>query len=96
MIRNKLALRVVQNCHITLKDVIVEESQKLPLAIDFQNGTNRVLKHSRVFVCWMAAGVCMGVYDSAIKYATERKQFGRSISGIFNSIQVSSLCRRSW
>jgi acyl-CoA oxidase len=81
VIRNKLALRIVQNCHITLKDVVVPESQKLPHAIDFQNGTNRVLKHSRIFVCWIAAGIAMGVYDNVIRYATERKQFGRSISG---------------
>jgi alkylation response protein AidB-like acyl-CoA dehydrogenase len=74
-------LRIVQNCTITLNNVIVPESQKLPHAIDFQNGTNKVLKHSRVFVCWIAAGICMGVYDNVIKYATERKQFGRSISG---------------
>jgi alkylation response protein AidB-like acyl-CoA dehydrogenase len=81
VIKNKLALRVVENCHITLKDVVVGESQKLPHAVDFQTGTNRALKHSRVFVCWVAAGIVMGVYDNVIKYATERKQFGRSISG---------------
>jgi alkylation response protein AidB-like acyl-CoA dehydrogenase len=79
--KNKLAMRAVQNCHITLKDVVVAESQKLPHAIDFQRGTNRILKHSRVFICWIAAGIAMGVYDNAIKYTTERKQFGRSISG---------------
>ena len=48
----------------------VKESQKLPLAKDFQSGTNSVLKHSRVFVCWIAAGICMGVYDQTIKYAS--------------------------
>jgi hypothetical protein len=44
-------------------------------------GTNTVLKHSRVFVCWVVAGVCMGVYDNAIKYVSERRQFGQPISG---------------
>lgn len=83
VIKNKLALRIVQNCHITLDNIVVGESQKLPKAIDFQNGTNLILKHSRVFVCWIAAGICMGVYDNAIRYTTERKQFGRSISGIY-------------
>lgn len=89
-IQNKLALRIVQNCDITMTDVIVPESQKLPQAIDFQNGTNRVLKHTRIPVCWIAAGICMGVYDNAIKYTTERKQFGRSISGMTFSIKASS------
>lgn len=71
--------------------MIVGESQKLPLAIDFQSGTNRVLKHSRVFVCWVAAGIVMGVYDNAIQYTTKRKQFGRSISGklsIYSGFQL--------
>ena len=88
-IQNKLALRIVQNCHITMTDVIVPESQKLPHAIDFQNGTNRVLKHTRIYVCWIAAGICMGVYDNAIKYTTERQQFGRSISGITFPMKAS-------
>jgi alkylation response protein AidB-like acyl-CoA dehydrogenase len=54
----------------------------LPKAKDFQTGTNAILMHSRVFVFWIAAGVAMGVYDRTIKYASERKQFGKSISGI--------------
>lgn len=66
--------------------MVVQESQKLPLAVNFQIGTNRILKHSRIFICWVTAGIVMGVYDNAIKYTTERKQFGRSISG--NSIEI--------
>lgn len=63
-------MRVVQNCHITLNNVIVDESQKLPKAVDFAVGTNSILKHSRVFVCWAAVGLCLGVYDNAIKYVS--------------------------
>lgn len=80
-IKHKLAMRVVQNCHITLNNVVVDESQKLPGAVDFATGTNKVLRHSRVGVCWVAAGIAMGVYDNAIKYISNRKQFGQPISG---------------
>lgn len=80
-IKHKLSLRVVQNCHITLNNVVVDENQKLPKATDFANGTNKILKHSRVGVCWLTAGVAMGVYDNAIKYVSNRKQFGSLISG---------------
>jgi alkylation response protein AidB-like acyl-CoA dehydrogenase len=52
----------------------------LPLATDFQTGTNAILKHSRPLVCWVAVGVCMGVYDNVISYTRERKQFGKSIA----------------
>lgn len=72
---------MVQNCHITMNNVVVDESHKLPKATNFSKGTNVVLKHSRVFVCWVAAGVCQGVYDNAIKYVSTRKQFGQTISG---------------
>lgn len=65
------------------------EEHKLPLATDFQNGTNRILKHSRPIVCWIAVGVAVGVYDNAIKYTRERKQFGKPIAGKrVNSLRV--------
>lgn len=82
VIKNKLALRSVQNCHITLENVKVSESAKLEKANDFASGTNVILKHSRVYVCWVAAGIAMGVYDNVIKYVTDRKQFGQAIGGI--------------
>ena len=80
-IKYKLPLRIVQNCHITLNNVVVSAAQKLPKANDFATGTNVVLKHSRIYVCWVAAGIAMGVYDNAIKYISNRKQFGQPISG---------------
>jgi alkylation response protein AidB-like acyl-CoA dehydrogenase len=82
VIKHKLPLRIVQNCHITLNNVVVDESQKLPKATDFAKGTNAILKHSRILVCWIAAGLCLGVYDNAIKFVSERRQFDRPISGI--------------
>lgn len=86
VIKYKLPLRIVQNCHITLNNVVVDESQKLPGATDFAKGTNTVLKHSRVLVCWIAAGVCVGVYDNAIKYVSERRQFNQPISGTWKTM----------
>jgi acyl-CoA oxidase len=80
VIKHKLPLRIVQNCHITLNNVVVDESQKLPKATDFAKGTNTVLRHSRVAVCWIAAGLAIGVYDNTIKYISNRKQFGKPIS----------------
>lgn len=81
VIKYKLPLRVVQNCHITLNNVVVSAEQRLPKANDFATGVNVILKHSRIFVCWIAAGLCLGVYDNAIKFISNRKQFGQPISG---------------
>lgn len=81
VIKYKLPLRIVQNCHITLNNVVVSADQKLPKAKDFATGVNVILRHSRIFVCWVAAGIAMGVYDNVIKYISNRKQFGQPISG---------------
>ena len=81
VIKYKLPLRIVQNCHITLNNVVVSAEQRLPKANDFATGVNVILKHSRIFVCWVAVGLCLGVYDNVIKYISTRKQFGQPISG---------------
>ena len=86
VIKHKLPLRMVQNCHIHFNNVIIPEANKLPKAIDFQKGTSVVLKHSRIFVIWAAVGLAVGVYDNVIKYISNRKQFGVPISS-FQLIQ---------
>lgn len=80
VIKHKMALRPVQNCNIFFNNVLLTECTKLPKAVDF-NSVNVVLKHSRLFVCWIAAGIAMGSYDHAIRYTTSRKQFGQPIAG---------------
>ena len=86
VIKHKLPLRMVQNCHIHFNNVVVPEENRLPKAQDFQKGTSIVLKHSRVFVCWAAVGIALGVYDNVVKYITTRKQFGVPIAS-FQLIQ---------
>ena len=86
VIKYKLPLRMVQNCHIHFTNAFIPDENKLAKATDFQKGTSIVLKHSRVFVCWAAVGIALGVYDNVIKYISERKQFGVPISS-FQLIQ---------
>lgn len=74
--------------------MIVSADQKLPKATDFGNGVNVILIHSRIFVCWVAAGIALGVYDNAIKYVSNRKQFGQQISGtdlIYIRLSIDSI-----
>src|ERR1700685_1673015 len=77
-IENKIALKVVQNGHITLKDVRVPEANRLQGGNSFRD-TAKVLKMTRYAVAWMATGCAMGAYEAALKYAQERLQFGRPI-----------------
>jgi alkylation response protein AidB-like acyl-CoA dehydrogenase len=78
-IHNKTSLKIVQNGHITLKDVRVSEANRLQGGNAFRD-TARVLKMTRYAVAWMATGCAMGAYEAALKYSQERLQFGRPIA----------------
>lgn len=38
-----------------------------------------LLAESRLSVAWLACGVGLGLYDSMMKYLTEREQFGKKL-----------------
>lgn len=84
-IEHKIALKVVQNGHITLKDCRVPEANRLQAASSFRD-TARVLRMTRFMVGWMATGCQMGAYENALLYAQQRQQFGKPI-GSFQLIQ---------
>jgi glutaryl-CoA dehydrogenase len=79
-IKDKIALRVVQNAYITLDDVRVPESSRLQRATSFRQ-TAAVLRLTRAGVAWQAVGCAMGAYEHALAYAKQREQFGRPIAG---------------
>ena len=78
--RDKIALRVVQNAYITLDDVRVPEANRLQGANSFRD-TAAVLRLTRAGVAWMATGCARGAYEHALAYARERQQFGKPIAG---------------
>jgi glutaryl-CoA dehydrogenase len=84
-IHGKIALKVVQNGLITLKDVRVPEENHLQAGLSFRD-TARVLKMTRYLVGWEATGCQMGAYEHALKYAQQRLQFGKPIAS-FQLIQ---------
>jgi glutaryl-CoA dehydrogenase len=77
--KNKIALRVVQNALITLDNVRVPETDRLQLAESFRD-TAKVLRLTRAGVAWQATGCARGAYEYALAYARERQQFGRPIA----------------
>src|ERR1700681_4692855 len=78
-IENKIALKVVQNGHITLKDVRVPEANRLQGGNSFRD-TARVLRMTRYAVGWMATGCQAGAYENALCYTQQRLQFGKPIA----------------
>ena len=85
-IEHKIALKVVQNGVITLKDCRVPDANRLAAGAQSFRDTARVLRGTRYLVAWESTGVQMGAYEHALKYAQERLQFGKPI-GSFQLIQ---------
>jgi alkylation response protein AidB-like acyl-CoA dehydrogenase len=84
-IQNKIALKVVQNGHITMENCRVAEENRLQGDKSWRD-TAKVLRGTRYFVSWEATGCAMGAYENALKYAQERLQFGKPI-GSFQLVQ---------
>jgi glutaryl-CoA dehydrogenase len=84
-LRDKIALRVVQNALITLEDCRVPEANRLQEAHSFKD-VAAVLRMTRAGVAWEAVGCAQGAYELALTYAQEREQFGRPI-GRFQLVQ---------
>src|SRR5215471_7015398 len=84
--QNKIALKVVQNGEITMKDCRVPEANRLAAGSQSFRDTARVLRGTRYLVGWETTGVQMGAYENALKYAQERLQFGKPI-GSFQMMQ---------
>ncbi|MBA5794060.1 acyl-CoA dehydrogenase family protein [Flavobacterium sp. xlx-214] len=78
-IKDKMALRIVQNGLITLTDCMIDEKDRLPNANSFKD-TAKVLQATRAGVAWMAVGCARGAYENALAYTTQRKQFGKPIA----------------
>src|SRR5258706_9451234 len=84
-IEHKIALKVVQNGQITLKDVRVPEENRLQAGNSFRD-TARVLRMTRYMVGWESTGLQAGAYEATLKYTQERLQFGKPIAS-FQMVQ---------
>jgi glutaryl-CoA dehydrogenase len=84
--QNKIALKVVQNGEITLKDCRLPDENRLQGGQGTFRDTANVLRGTRHYASWEITGTQMGAYENALKYAQERLQFGKPI-GSFQLIQ---------
>jgi alkylation response protein AidB-like acyl-CoA dehydrogenase len=62
-IEHKIALKVVQNGQITMKDVRVQEANRLQGGNSFRD-TARVLRMTRYMVGWASTGIQMGAFEA--------------------------------
>jgi glutaryl-CoA dehydrogenase len=85
VIEGKVSLRSVWQADITLDEVRVPAENRLPLARSFKD-TTRVLATTRSTCAWAALGHATSAYDTALRYAQERRQFGERLAS-FQIIQ---------
>ena len=85
VIEGKVSLRSVWQADITLEDVWVPAGNRLPGARSFKD-TTRVLATTRSTCAWGALGHATSVYDTALRYALQRRQFGEPLAS-FQIIQ---------
>ena len=78
-IENKIAVRIVQNADITLRDVRIPAENWLPGTRSFRD-TNVLLRNSRVWVAWQSVGQQFAAFDVARAYALDRRQFDKPIA----------------
>ena len=84
-IERKTSLRIMQNADIELLDVKVPASARLANINSFAD-VAACLRNMRSDVAWIAAGASAGAYEAALKYVTERHQFGKPLAS-FQLIQ---------
>lgn len=78
-IDGKIALRLVQNGHITLDNVEVSDDTRLVNITSFKD-VSKILYTTRGDVTHIASGTHAGALKAALEYADSRDQFGRSIT----------------
>ncbi|OJJ20612.1 acyl-CoA dehydrogenase [marine bacterium AO1-C] len=84
-IHNKWSLRASVTGELVFNDVKIPKENVLPNVSGLRGPLN-CLDSARYGISWGAIGVAMDCYDTARRYALERKQFGRPIGG-FQLIQ---------
>jgi glutaryl-CoA dehydrogenase len=85
VIEGKASLRSVWQADITLENVRVPEANRLPGARSFADVTS-VLAATRSTCAWAALGHATAAYDTALRYVTARRQFGKTLAS-FQIIQ---------
>lgn len=78
-IDGKIALRLVQNGHIKLNNVEVDDSVRLVNINGFKD-VAKILYTTRADVAYLAAGLHAGALANTLKYVNQRVQFGKTIS----------------
>ncbi len=77
---NKLGMRASETAELILTDCKVHKSQVLGKEGDGFVQALKVLDGGRISIAALSLGIAKGAYEACLKYAKERKQFGKPIA----------------
>ena len=83
---NKLGLRASETASVTFEDCYVPDENRLGNEGEGFLQAMQVLDGGRISIAALAVGIAQGAYESAVRYAKERQQFGKPIAE-FQAIQ---------
>ncbi len=83
---NKLGLRASDTSELIFEDCAIPADNLVGVEGEGFKDAMRVLDGGRISIAALSLGIARGALDAAMKYAVERRQFGKSISE-FQAIQ---------
>lgn len=83
---NKLGMRASETASVVFEDCYVPDENRLGSEGEGFTQAMQVLDGGRISIASLAVGIAQGAYESAVKYAKERQQFGKPIAE-FQAIQ---------
>lgn len=83
---NKLGMRASETASVVFEDCYIDDAQRLGNEGEGFLQAMQVLDGGRISIAALSVGIAQGAYESAVKYAKERQQFGKPIAE-FQAIQ---------
>jgi alkylation response protein AidB-like acyl-CoA dehydrogenase len=83
---NKLGLRASETASVVFEDCYVPDENRIGNEGEGFLQAMQVLDGGRISIAALAVGIAQGAYESAVRYAKERQQFGKPIAE-FQAIQ---------
>lgn len=83
---NKLGMRASETASVVFEDCFVPDANLLGNIGEGFKQSMQILDGGRISIAALSVGIAQGAFEAAIKYAKERQQFGKPISG-FQAIQ---------
>ncbi len=83
---NKLGMRASDTCTLVMEDCRIPEGNLVGTEGSGWVDSMKILDGGRIGIAALSVGLARGAYEAALKYAKERRQFGRPIAD-FQAIQ---------